>query len=99
MKKIIDWIIYSSEDPAVISMTVKGILTAAIPTVIFLAKIFNVDVGGEDLTAFVDAAVIFIGAVAAAISAYMTVVGFFRKIFTTLTGNNAVLNDYKAQGK
>lgn len=99
MKKIIDWIIYSSEDPAKISMTVKGILTAAIPTIIFVAKIFNVEIGSEDLTAFVDALVLFIGAVSMAVSAYMTVVGFFRKIFTTLTGNNAVLNEYKAQGK
>jgi len=99
MKKIIDWIVLSSADPSKLSLMVKGILTAAIPTVIFLAKIFNVEVGGEDLTAFVDAFVVFIGAVAAAISAYMTVVGFFRKVFRTLTGDNAVLNEYKAQGK
>ena len=66
-------IIRSSVDPTKVSMTIKGVGIAMIPTVIFIAGIFGFSFVEADLTGLVNA-------VATLASAIMIVYGLVRKI-------------------
>ena len=44
MEKTLPKILQSSADPKILSRTVKGIGIAVIPTIIFVAKFFELDV-------------------------------------------------------
>jgi hypothetical protein len=77
MKKIIDWIIYSSQDPAKLSLTVKGALTACIPLVIAIfGVVFNIQVDQVALLKMVSQASVVLGA-------SLALVGAVRKVYIT----------------
>lgn len=99
MKKIIDWLVKSSADKEKTSLTVKGVLTGLIPVVIVLANLTSVDISNEQLASVIDAISALVFLVSGIVSALMTISGLLRKIYTTITGRNEVINDYKAQGK
>ena len=67
-------IIKSSENPENLSLTIKGILVALIPTVVYLGGVFGLNVAEADLTQFVSA-------IATLISAGMIIVGLLRKAY------------------
>lgn len=85
MKNIFDWILKSSVDPSKLALTVKGLLVGAIPTIIFLSGVSNIQLSSEELTIAFDAVAQLIQASLTAISAVMIVWGFVRKLWVTLT--------------
>lgn len=92
MKKIWAWIILSSKDPQSASLTVKSILTGGVVYVVFFTGLFHYSVTASQLTQIIDEVGNVVGFVLMAISALATLVGFVRKLFTTATGTNAVIN-------
>ena len=99
LKKAWDWIVKSSADAGKMSLMVKGILTAAIPTVVLLANFTNIQLESaelENIVALIAGLVFYIGS---AVSTIMTIWGFIRKVFTTVMGTNAVIAGYAAKGE
>ncbi len=92
MKKIIAWLVLSSKDPQRISLMLKGIFTAAVTYIVFFAGIFHINVGQSDIAILSDAVVKIVETALTFISAIVTIVGLFRKIHTTVTGTNQVIN-------
>lgn len=85
MKKLIDWFVFSSKDPAKLALTVRGLLITLIPgAVIGLQLIGVTDVDSAALQAIVDtveqAIVYGFGVVAAG----MTLWGLSRKVFISV---------------
>lgn len=80
------WLIKSSSDPQKMSLTVKSILVGVIP---FLALV------GVDTSHLPQGVDFLVGAVEQAliiVSAVTALIGFARKLKTTVLGTNAVLN-------
>lgn len=97
MKKIINLIIWSSENPDKVSLTIKGLVVGAVPYIMYASDIActlqdycwavepsTVRVLAEDLAS----AVAF---VLTAIAAAMTAYGAGRKVFRTITGQNKAI--------
>lgn len=92
IKKIIDWLIWSSKDPAKVSLTVRGALLALVPTVI---GIISAACGFGITCLAVDAAGLnqIIEWIAAGVQIILTIVASFwvlwglaRKIYITVKG-------------
>jgi hypothetical protein len=90
MDTVLTWLLISSKDPEKVSLTIKGILTGAIPVITIVLGLAHIQVG--DLTPFVDGIINVVQTALAAIAAVMTVWGLFRKIILTLKGQHAGLN-------
>lgn len=92
MQKIFDFILKSSADAQKTSLTIKGAGIAAIPTIVLVAHLANIQLQNEQLTQVVDGlanAVLYIGY---AISACVFLYGLLRKIVLTMLGENQALN-------
>jgi len=92
MKRIWEWIVYSSADADKIGLTVKGFLAGLIPVVLFLTSAAKINVGQEQLTVLVDAAAVLVQALLGAVSAAMFLFGLGRKIWLTIAGKNDVIS-------
>ena len=77
MEKTLPKILQSSADPKILSRTVKGIGIAVIPTIIFVAKFFELDVAETDLAGLVNI-------VASILSGVVIFLGIVRKIVIRL---------------
>ena len=64
----------SSVDSTKVSLTIKGVGVALIPTIVYLGGVFGLNVAEADLTQFVSA-------IATLISAGMIIVGLLRKAY------------------
>lgn len=93
MKKIWNWFVLSSANYQNYALTLKGILIGAIPAVIIVAHLANIQLKSEDLTTLIDAMITLFGTVMALVSAGITVFGLVRKVFKTANGTNSVLNN------
>ena len=83
MQKIIDWFIKSSANSEQLSLTVKGFLVGAIPTLVVVANLFGITLIPNDLNGLSEAVINLGGAVLLVVSSATTVYGFARKIYLT----------------
>ena len=84
-----NWLVVSSADEDKLSLTLKGIFGAAVTTLTVVLGFANIHVG--DLTPVVDALITLIQAIAAVVSAVVTLYGLVRKVVLTITGEHAGL--------
>ena len=94
MKKIFAWLILSSKNPQQVSLTIKGVLVGAVTYVVFFAGLFHVTLSPSDLTSLIESVVQVIEMVLTLVSVITTAWGFARKIYTSLVGENKVLNNW-----
>jgi hypothetical protein len=86
MKPIIDWLVTSSADPRVTSLTVKSLLIGAIPTVLYVLdftcglKLVCTDVTGDELATISETTSNLVFLVFSAISVAGTLFGLVRKL-------------------
>src|SRR3954463_13853819 len=50
IEKVLNWILMSSNNPEEVSLTVKGILINAIPSIMFVAGLAHLNLGSDTLT-------------------------------------------------
>src|SRR5690348_8353378 len=76
LKKIINWIVWSSEDPESVALTVKGLFTYASAYIIWFAAVspLHLVILNSDVSVFAIQASAVVGAI-------LTIVGALRKIF------------------
>lgn len=87
MKKIFDWIVYSSANPEKISLTLKG-AGVLIPTIIMLLSFLGKSSVSEiDLQVVLSSFTDTILAILAAVSAVASFVGLVRKIILSLVAS------------
>jgi uncharacterized membrane protein len=84
LKKVLDWVFLSSRDPQEVSLTVKGALLGAIPTIMYLAGVAHMQVGTDTLTSVFDALASFVQALLTLIAAAATLYGAVRKAWLTV---------------
>ncbi len=98
LRTLYQWVVYSSTNEEKLSLTIQGVAGTIVTGLIFLSGISNLGVPADDfnnlLSLFMAAVhAIFFGlqAILAAVSAWAVVWGATRKIWTTVTGTNAVI--------
>lgn len=92
IKKIFNFLVYSSADPRKFGLSVKGVLIGVIPTVITLSGFVGVDLGGPELlTSLVNAFVAVLEAGLWLVSAIAVFYGVARKFVRTVQGRNLAL--------
>lgn len=92
MKKIINWVIYSSSDPYKTSMTIKGILLGGATYLLFFANLFHVQLPETELNNLIEQIVKAVELLMQIISIFWVIYGSLRKIYLTLVAKNKVLN-------
>jgi hypothetical protein len=88
IKNFLHWIVVSSSDPNDLSLTLKGALLAAVPTIMLASGIFHINVSQQDVLSLVQALVITLQAGLQLVGASIAVIGFLRKIYLSATGRN-----------
>lgn len=84
IKKIISWILTSSENPQAVSLTVKGILLAGVPTLIWLSGFsFFQHLTPDIINLIINYTVLFVQDALYTISFAMASYGLVRKIINT----------------
>lgn len=89
LNKIGNWILLSSVDAEQGSLTAKGFLIAAVPTIMYFLGLTHVQVDSQTLTMLIDTFFGVIQAVLVVAASLVTFVGVARKIYLTATGQNA----------
>lgn len=74
------WLLYSSEDPTKISMTIKGYLTLTIPMLLFFSQAHGWGWSETTLMTTIQSLTVFIGG-------FFTSVGLIRKLYSTAKAN------------
>lgn len=84
MKKFLNWLVLSSEDPKEISLTIRGIAVSFLPLIVsFLNDLGVGNLEGQVLS--------FIVATTAVLGILLTVVGIVRKIYNTYGSKEVVI--------
>lgn len=91
MKTFIQWLVYSSVDADKISATLKG-LAGFIPSLAVFLVAVHLKVTPDTLLAVLNGIILVISAISGLATAIVTVAGAVRKLYTTASGTNAVLN-------
>jgi hypothetical protein len=79
LDNVLHWIIKCSSDPNEASLTIKGLLISAVPSIMFALGIAHGNLGQDQLTAIIDAFITFVQAVLTVVGALITLCGAFRK--------------------
>lgn len=95
IKKIGAWLLFSSVNIDKISLMVKSLLYALIPVALLVFGAYKIQVDSAYLSAIIDQIIGVIIVCGLAITAVSGAWGALRKIFTTATGTNAVVNSFK----
>lgn len=85
------WLLLSSKDPAKVSLTLRAGLVAAVSVIIQVSGILQIPIGESDLMVAVDALVAFVNGALTLIALGVTAYAAIRKIWTTIRGNNRVI--------
>ena len=93
LKNVWNWLVLSSANANKISLTVKGVLMSILPVLLYVMPMFNIQTSHDQLASVVNDIGTIIVVFGGAVSAGVTVYGLLRKIGTTLTGNNDVINN------
>lgn len=96
LHKIWAWIVYSSQDSTKISLTVKSALTGLITALTVAAGLANIHLPSAELTALVDSIVFLIQSLLLLVSSALAAWGLIRKIATSFTKDNKVVNEHEA---
>ncbi len=86
VKKILNWIVYSSENPEKLSLTLMGIVTFLTPYIIQLSNLGYIHIAGITGADASQLGAIIVGVITAVVSAaggIMTLIGLVRKIVYT----------------
>lgn len=90
--KFINWLIWSSANPAKVSATLKGLGLYLIPVVLTVSGLTGIATPDQEgLTAVLDMIASAITVLGTIVASIVTLVGIVRKIITTWQGTNAVL--------
>lgn len=95
LTKIFVWLARSSRNSSQWSLTSKAILTGTITFITMVANLAGVSIPGpEVLTQALDGVIAVIQAFVFLISTLTTAYGIIRKVYTTIIGQNAVINNH-----
>lgn len=89
------WVILSSANARAVSLTIRGILIGLIPTAIYFLGLANIQFENQALTLLADQVAEFLFQVGTAITLIVTATGIIRKLATTATGTNEVVQAWK----
>jgi len=84
LNRVLEWILVSAADPNEVSLTIRGLLIAVVPSILFALGLAHVNLGQEQLTGIIDATVAFIGAALQAIGYAIALWGVIRKAWYTV---------------
>lgn len=90
--KFFNWLVMSSENPEEASMTIRGILVLALPTLVAFLKDAGVNIAEGDIAHYVIIATAVLGAL-------LTVVGVARKLYNTYADKKVVTFTAKKAAK
>lgn len=91
LKKIWEWIVYSSADANKISLTVKAFLYGIVPGILFFSNVMNWQLDNAVLTEIIDTIASVIIYIGGSITGLVFLWGLVRKLLTTITGRNKVV--------
>lgn len=94
MDKFIDWLIHSSTDADKISAFIKG-LTVFVPSIMVFLALTRIQLSDGAIIQLIEELAMLVSILGTLGGAVATLLGGFRKIFTTVAGTNAVLEKYK----
>lgn len=84
MDKFLNWLVFSSENPNNVALTIKGILLMAAPVVINMLQQFGVQFAEQRAVDIISSAVI-------VISSLLTLIGLGRKLINTFSDKEVVV--------
>lgn len=84
LEKALNWFLLSSKDPQATALTVQGLLTGMVPTLMVLIGLGHLNLGQDQLTELVNGFCTLIEAVLTLVSAAMTFFGIVRKVWDSL---------------
>ena len=82
--KFLNWLVFSSENPQEIAMTIQGILVLQIPLVISFLQTAGINIVESQVTAYVTMAI-------GAMGAILTIIGLVRKLINTYSDKEVVV--------
>lgn len=83
MQKFWNWLVLSSADPSQAALTAKGMITFAIPVLMYLVPIFHFHVTPDNLNTLPGTIYDLVFWVFTTAASLMTVLGIFRKLWLT----------------
>ncbi len=92
MKKLLNWIIYSSENPQNFSLTLKGIVASILPIALLLGQQLGFSLDGANAEQFVLSVI-------TVCTTVITLIGAIRKVVNTLTEKETVVFQVPAKKK
>jgi uncharacterized membrane protein len=91
LENMINWVLTSSADATEVSLTVRGALIGAIPTIMALSGFAHINLGdGSILTGLFDGTAQFIQSALTVIAAAMTIFGALRKLYHLVVPANSI---------
>lgn len=83
MKKIFEWLVYSSENPENFSLTLKGAALTLLPVALLLANQLGLSLDGVNAEQFVLSVI-------TVCTTAITLIGAIRKVINTINGTKTV---------
>lgn len=84
MDKFLNWLVFSSENPNNVALTIKGILLMAVPVVVNMLQQFGIQFAEQRAVDIISSAVI-------VISSLLTLIGLVRKLINTFSDKEVVV--------
>lgn len=84
LDNVLHWVLASSANPSAASLTVRGLLVSAVPTIMLIAGFAHINLGSDTLTSLFDSIATLVQDVLTVVGAAMTTWGILRKIVLTL---------------
>lgn len=96
LNRIWAWLLLSSSDPNKVSLTIKGALVGLLTAITMVAGVANIQLPSEALTQSVDGIIAFVQTSLLWVSSAVTAWGAIRKVWTSISGDNKVINSHEA---
>lgn len=92
-KKIVAWLVLSSENSQQVSLTIKGVLGGAVTILTIVLGFAHLNVPGPEVfSQLIDMFVGIVQMLLLLVSSVAAIFGLLRKIYSTVIGENAVVN-------
>lgn len=88
LKKIFAWIVFSSQDPTKLSMTLKSFLVGLVAVVSIVAGFGHFSLPADQTGPIIDALIAAVQSILATVSAITFVYGLIRKLVITVKGQH-----------
>lgn len=92
MKKVFEWLVYSSENPENFSLTLKGAALTLLPVALLLANQLGLSLDGVNAEQFVLSVI-------TVCTTAITLIGAIRKVINTFNGTKTVVFTVPAKKK